>query len=133
MLALVSLTSSCKLLECIGLGHFLANNRLLLASQFFHFCFDGGEVALLYHLSVGQQHVVEESILDCRAETELHARIQLLKCLGQQVGGGVPEGVLSFLVFELVECNGSILGDGTVQLYSLTVYTTAYNAARQSR
>jgi hypothetical protein len=41
--------------------------------------------------------------------------------------------MLTLLVVELVELDGSILIDRTIQLYCLAVYSTAYNAARESR
>jgi hypothetical protein len=41
--------------------------------------------------------------------------------------------MLTLLVIKLIELDGSVLIDRTVQLYCLTVYTTAYNAACESR
>ena len=75
-----------KLLQRISLSHLLANHGLFLASQFLHLCFNFGEIALLDHLAVLQQHVIEEAILDSRSETELDARIEFLQGLCQQVG-----------------------------------------------
>ena len=86
MLALVGLSVGSKLLQGFGLRHFTTNDGLLLASQFLHLSLNLGEVALLDHLAVFQQHIIEESVLDSRSETELDARIQLLQSLCQQVG-----------------------------------------------
>ena len=133
MLALVGLSVGSKLLQGVGLSYLLANHRLFLASQFLHLCLNLGEVTLLDHLAILQQDIIEETILDSRSKTELNARIQLLQSLCQQMGGGVPEGMLTLLVVELVKLNRCVLIDGTVQLYGLTVYSTAYNAACESR
>ena len=86
VLALVSLTVSSKLLQSLCLRHLTTNHRLFLASQFLHLCFNLWEIALLDALAVLQQHIIEETILDSRSETELNARIQLLQSLCQQVG-----------------------------------------------
>jgi hypothetical protein len=75
VLALVGLSVGSKLLQGVGLGHLLANHGLLLASQFLHLCFNCWEVALLDHLAVRQQDIIEESVFDSRSETELDARI----------------------------------------------------------
>ena len=133
VLTLVGLPPLCELFQGISLSHLFANHRLLLACQFLHLCLNLGEVALLDALAVLQQHIIEETILDSRTETKLDARIQLQQCLSQQVGRCVPEGMLTLLVVELVERYGCILIDRTVQLYCLTVYSTADNAACESR
>ena len=82
MLALVCLTVSLEFLQGISLGNLLADDGLLLARQLTHFVLNCGEVALLDHLSVGQQHVIEETVLYGRTKAELNARIQLLQCFG---------------------------------------------------
>ena len=81
VLAFVGLAIGSKLLKSIGLGNLLANNGLFLGSQFLHLSFNRGEIALLYALAVGQQHIVEEAILDSRSETKLDARVQFLQSL----------------------------------------------------
>ena len=133
VLTLVGLTVGSKLLQSVGLSHLLANHGLFLRSQFLNLSLNLGEVALLDALAVLQQHIIEETILDSGAETELNARIQFLQRLSQQVGRCVPEGVLTLFIVKLVERNRCILVDRTVQLYCLTVYTTAYHAACESR
>ena len=133
VLALVGLAVGSKLLQGIGLGHLLANHCFFLGSQLLHFFFNLGKIALLDHFAVGQQHIIEESILDSRSETKLNARIQLLQSLGQQVCRCVPEGMLTLLVVPLIERNGSVLVDRTVQLYSLTIHSASDNAACQGR
>ena len=86
VLALVGLTIGTKLLKSVCLGNLTTNNGFFLRSQLLHLCFNLGEVALLDALAILQQHIIEETILDSRSETELYARIQLLQCLCQQMG-----------------------------------------------
>ena len=133
MLALVGLAVGSKLLQGISLRHLTTYDRLLLRSQLTHLVLDFGEVTLLNHFTVLQQHVVEETIFDGRSEAKLNARIQLLQCLGQQVCTGVPERVLAFFVVPLVQLNLSILHDGAVQLYCLAVNSATEYVACQSR
>ena len=85
VLALIGLAVGSKLLQRIGLSYLLANDRLLLGGQLTHLVFNHGEVALLDHLAILQQHVVEEAVLDSRTKAELNTRIQLLQRLGQEV------------------------------------------------
>ncbi len=129
----VSLTVSSKLLQGIGLRDLMANHGLLLTSQFLHLGLNRSEVAFLDHLAFRQQHVVEETVLNGRAETKLYARIELLQGLGQQVGRGMPEGMLSFVVVKLVKRDFSIFHDGAVQFDGFSVNTTADDAACKSR
>ena len=133
VLTLIGLTVGSKRLQGIGLGDLAAHNGLLLRSQLFHLSLNRWEVALLDALAIGQQHVIEESVLDGGSETELDAGVQLLQRLCQQVCRGVPEGVLALLVLELVEGDGGIFHDGAVQLNGFSIHATAYHAACQSR
>ena len=133
MFALVGLSISTKLLQSLGLGDFTTYDRLVFASQLQHLCLNLGEVALLDHLAVFQQHIVEESVVNGRSESELNARIKSLQSLCQQVGGSVPERVFALIVIKLVERDGSIGIDGAVQLDCLTIYTARYNVAGESR
>ena len=133
MFALVVLASSLELLESLRLGHLTTNHGLVLLSQLAHLLLNLGEVVLRDDLTLGRHYIIEETILDSRAETELDARIKFLECLGQQVGRSVPKSVLAFLVFELIKRDRSISIDGAVQLYCFAIDTARYNVASESR
>ena len=133
VLALEGLTCCAKQLQGISLGHFLAHHGFLLGSQFLHLLFDGGEITLADLLAVGQQHIIVETVFDGRTEAELDARIEFLQRLGQQMGTGVPEGVLALLILKFVEHKLSVLVDGAVQLHCLAVHSAAHHATCQSR
>ena len=132
VLHLINLSCSLELCNAVCLAHLLAHYCLVLASQLDHLVLDGLEVTLAYLLAVGQQHVVEEAILYCGTKTELDAGIEFLQSLGQQVGAGVPEGMLALLIVKLVEVDGSIFVDGAVQLGSLTVHSTRHHILCQA-
>ena len=114
VLALVVLTIGLELLERFGLRHFTAHNCLVLLGQLAHLFLNLGEVVLRNHLTLGGHNVIEETILYGRTEAELDAGIELLERLGEQVGRGVPEGVLTLFVLKLVKRDGRIGSDGTV-------------------
>ena len=133
MLHLVLLTGGLKLLDGIGLRHFAANDGLVLLGQLFHLGLNLREVVLGDNLSLGGHHIVEETILHGRSESELYAWIKFLQSLGQQVGGGVPECVLALFVIKLKQLDGAVLIDGTVQLGCLTIDPTTYNVTGESR
>ena len=132
VLTFVGLACCGKCLEGIGLGHLLAHHRLFLRSQFLHLRLNLREVALLDALAVLQQHIIEETILDGRSESELDAGVQLLQCFCQQVGRRVPEGVLALFVIPLVQLNLRITGDGAVEFHGLAIHTAGQYAACQS-
>ncbi len=133
MLALVLLTVGLEFLQGIGLGDFAANDGLVLLGEFLHLGLDLGEVVLGDGCAFGWHDVVEEAILNGRSETELNAGIELLQSLCQKVGGGVPEGVLTLFVLKLIEGDGGIFIDGSVQLCGLTIHAATHNVACQSR
>ena len=132
VLHLINLSCSLELCNAVCLAHLLAHYCLILASQLDHLVLDGLEVSLAYLLAVGQQHIVEEAVLYCGTKTELDAGIEFLQSLGQQVGAGVPEGMLALLIVKLVEVDGSIFVDGAVQLGSLTVHSTRHHILCQA-
>ena len=78
MLALIGLSVGSKLLQSLSLRHFATHNRLFFRSQFLHLLFNLWEIALLDALTVLQQHIIEEAILDSGSKTELDTWIQLL-------------------------------------------------------
>ena len=133
MLTLIVLSVGFELSQRIGLRHFTTHDSLILTSQFHHFFFDFREVALADNCAVLWHHVVEESVLHCRSETELDAGIQFFQCFSQQVCAGVPEGMLAFFVLEFVECDGRIFVDGTIQFYRFAIDSARYNVACESR
>ena len=133
VLALVFLTVSLELSECISLRNLLANYRLVLLGKFQHLSLDLGEVILRNHLTLSWHHIVEETALYGWTETKLNTRIKLLKSFSEQVCRSMPECVLTLLILKLIEFYIRILIDRTVQLYCLTIYTARYNVASESR
>ena len=131
MFTLIGLTIGGEFLQGIGFCHLAAHHRFLFTGQFLHFVLNLRKVTFLDLLTIGQQHIIEEAILDSWSETELDARIQLLQSLCQQVRTGMPEGMLSFLIIPFIESNRCILVDGSVQLHGLTIHTAADNTACQ--
>ena len=123
---LVSLAGSLELCDAVGLAHLLAHHSLVPAGQLDHLVLNGLEVALTYLLAIRKQHVIEEAILHGRSETELNAGIELLQSFSEQVGTGMPKGMLALFILKLVEMDGGILMDRTVELRSLTVHATCH-------
>ena len=66
--------------------------------------------------------VVVEAVFDGRADTELDARIERLEGFGQQVGRGVPEGVLALFVLPFVEFDRGVLLDRAHHVHGCAVY-----------
>ena len=124
VLALIGLSSSLELSQAVGLAYFLAYNGLVLVGQLEHLVFNLLEVAFANLFSVGKQHIVEESVLDGGTEAELNARIELLQSLGEEVGTGVPEGVLALFVLELIELDACVGVDGTVEFRGFAIHAT---------
>ena len=110
-LALQVLALVAEELQCVGLADVGTHDVLVLLREFHHLLLNLGEV------SVGQRgvtgvDVIIETVLDGRANTELHAGVQLLQGLGQQVRRRVPEGVLALGVFPLEELDIAIHTNG---------------------
>ena len=72
---LVCLSSGSKLFYSVGLADLLAYHSLVLTSEFKHFILYLLEVALLDHLTVRQQYIIEETSFNGRTESELYSRI----------------------------------------------------------
>ena len=83
-LALVLVTSLLEVLESVGLGHVLTDEVLLLAGQLKHSLLDLGEISV-GDLTAAQIHIIVESVLDGRSDSELDAREYVLKGLRHQV------------------------------------------------
>ena len=81
---LVFLSCLGEMLHCLGLWYIDADELLLLACKFEHLLLDPREVGI-GNLVAGKVHVVIETVLDCRADTELHSREEFLKSLGHEV------------------------------------------------
>ena len=133
VLALILLTVGLELLQGVSLRYIAAHHRLVLACQFLHLSLNLREVVLRDSNALRRHHVVEESVLDGRTETELNARIKLLQRLGKQVSTSVPESVLALLVLKLIQGDGGVFVDRSVKFYCLAVHSATYNAACQSR
>ena len=86
----------------LGLGYFLAYEMLFLAGQLYHLVLDLLEVRV-GDGPVPQIHVIVESVLDRRTDTELDAGIEQLQGLGHQVGRRVPERGLGLLVLPFMQ------------------------------
>ena len=131
VLHLILLTLSLELCDGVSLSNLLTHYGFVLTSQFEHLILNLLEVALLNHLAVRELNIIEETILGSRTEAELYARIEFLECLSEEVGRGVPEGMLAFLVLKTIEGDGGILSDRTIEFGCLTVYAARYNTACQ--
>ena len=83
-LALVLVTSLLEVLESVGLGHVLTDEVLLFAGQLKHPLLDLGEISV-GDLTAAQIHIIVESVLDGRPDTELDTREYVLKSLRHQV------------------------------------------------
>ena len=133
VLALVVLAVGLELLECVGLGDILPHHGLIPLGQLHHLGFYLGKIVLGDDIAGLRHHVIEETILNGGAKTELYARIKLLQSLGQKVSRRVPKGMLALFILKLVELYGGILVDRTVQLYGLAIDPARYNVAGESR
>ncbi len=110
--ALIGFSTVAELLQRIRFRNVFSYYGLFLGCQFRHFRFDSRQVRL-FDCCFARIYIIVESVFDGRTDTELDARIELLQSFGQQVGAGVPEGMLSLFVFPLVEHKLCILFDRT--------------------
>ena len=133
VLHLIFLSVSLKLLDGVGFGYLTSYDGLVFLGKFLHLLLDLGEVVFGDHLALRGHDIIEEAVLDSRAKAELYAGVELLQCLGEQMGRSVPEGVLALFVVELVKSDGCVLVDRTVQLGCLTIDPARYNVAGESR
>ena len=128
MLHLVFLSVGSEFLNSLSLRDVATNNLLVLLSKLAHLFLNLWEVVLRDSLTVCRHHVIEEAVLNSRTKTKLNARIKLLQSLSKEVGRGVPEGVLTFFVIELVKCDGSVLIDRTIEFCCFaTVWESDFN------
>ena len=133
MLHLIFLSIGSEFLYSIRLRDVMTNDLLVLLSKFAHLLFNLWEVILRDCLTLCRHHVIEETILNSWSESELNAWVKLLQSLCKEVGRSVPEGVLTFFVIELVQCDGSVLIDRTIEFCCFAIYTARYNVTGESR
>ena len=132
MLHLIDLTCRLELCYALCLGHLLAHQGFVLTCQLYHLILDVLEISLAYLLAIGKQHIIEESILDGRTEAELDTGIQLLQSFCQQVGTGMPEGMLTLLVLKFIEVDSSILIDRAIEFHRLSIHTASHHILGQT-
>ena len=99
----------------IGLGDLDAAEVLLLAGELQHLVLDGLEIGIREGTAV-HVHVIVEAVLDGRSDTELHAGEKGFQGLGHQVGRGVPEHFLGFVILPFEQADFHVLRDGTHQV-----------------
>ena len=110
-LALEGLSLVTEELQGVGLADVGTDNGLILLGEFCHLFLNLGEVCVGQGVATGVD-VIVETVLYCRADTELYTGVQLLQCLGQQVSRCVPEGVLALGVLPLEELDIAIHTNG---------------------
>ena len=110
-LALEGLALVTEELERVGLADVGTYHFLVLLGEFCHLLLNLGEVCVGQGVATGVDIIVE-TCLNSRANAELHARVQLLQGLGEQVCRCVPEGVLAFGVLPLEELDIAIHTNG---------------------
>ena len=110
-LALQGLTLVAEELQRVGLADVSTHDVLVLLHEFHHLFLNLCEVGVGQRVATSVD-VIVETVLDCRANAELHAGVQLLQGLGQQVRRRVPEGVLALGVFPLEELDIAIHTNG---------------------
>ena len=125
-LGFIFFTSVTKHFQRVSFRYILTFDLLFLSHQFQHFSFDSRKIAF-FDNSVTRIHVIVESILDSRSDTELDAGIQFLQSFSHQVGTRVPECMLTFFVFPLEKLDSRILVDRTAQVPNLTIHACCQN------
>ena len=105
-------------LERVRFRDVRADEVLAAAGQLKHLVFDFLQVGF-HELPVAQIHIVIETVLDRRADTELDAGIQRFERFGHQVARGVPESGFRLAVFPFVEFQCRIFEDGAFEIVNL--------------
>ena len=91
----------------------------LFLDDLLHLGFQGSQILRsegLFHVKI-----VVEAAVDGRADGELCPRKKTLHGLGQQMGGGVPEGLFAVLVIEGQDFEGTVPVDDGAQILDLSV------------
>ena len=116
----------------LGLGYFLAYEMLFLAGQLYHLVLDLLEVRV-GDGPVPQIHVIVESVLDRRSDTELDAGVKEFQCLGHKVGRRVPERGLGLLILPFMQLELTALIKGKLKVYYLSVERCRKHLACETR
>ena len=103
-----------------------------LFAQFQQPLLDLGEV-LVGDLVLARIDVVVETVLDGGTDTELHAGIQFLQRLGQQVCRAVPESVLAFRIIPFEQFYPGVSLHRACQVPFLAVDFSSQNVGRKAR
>ena len=130
-LALVGLATVAESLECVGLGDVGAHDGLLAGGELLHFLFYFGEVLVGDFMFAGG-NVVVEAVFDGGAYAEFYTGIKLLKGFGEQVGRGVPEGVLALGVVPLEEFYRSVALDGAGEVTVLPCHAAGEHVGSEA-
>ena len=131
-LAFISFSTVTKHLQSICLGNVLSDNRFFLSHQFSHLFLNGRQVSFL-DSRFTRVHIIVETVFDSRTYTELDARIEFLQSFGQQVGTGMPKGMLTLLILPFIKNHFSVLHDRTPQIINFSVHATSQHVLCQSR
>ena len=131
-LTFITLSFVAKRFQCLCLGDGFLHQCLFLRAQLVHLVLDSRKVRILDNYALRRHHVVIESVLNSRTDTELNARIQLLQRLCHQVRTGVPESMLCLRIIPFMQLDRAILGNGIIELYDLIIDTCAKNVLRQT-
>ena len=132
-LILIRLSVLSEELKRVSLGNIATYEGFLASDEFLHLLFNQPKVALGDADAFGGHHVIIESIFDSRTDTKLRTRPQFLHSFSHKVGRSVPEGMLCFGVVPLIELDGGIGRNRTIQFNGLTVDTTYQNILCQTR
>ena len=130
-LALVVLVAVAEHFEGVTLGDVLADDGFLALSQLEHFLLDLGEVLGCELVFTGVDIVVE-TVLNGRADAELHAGIELLESLGEEVGRRVPESVLAFGVIPFEQLDFGVRVDGAREVPFLVIDRGSEHVLREA-
>ena len=117
--AFICLSFRSELLQCVCFRDSLLAELLFLSAELHHLGFDSREVRVFDGLSFGWHHIVIETILDSRTNTELDTRIELLQRLGHEVRRGMPESMLSLSIVPLMQFDSTIGGEGLIEFHYL--------------
>ena len=117
---LVQLAHALEVGHRIVTWHNATGDDLVLGCQFDHAFFNGHQVFRRERTLV--RKIVEEAMLDHRANGHLCIREQLLHCVGQQVGGGVADHVQTFGILGSDDGQSAVRRDGVAGVHQLSVH-----------
>ena len=117
--AFICLSFRAELVKCVCFGDRLLAELLFLSAKFHHLGFDSREVRVLDGLSFGWHHIIVETILDSRTDTELDTGIELLQRLRHEVRRGVPKSMLSLSIVPLMQFDSTVGCEGLIEFHYL--------------